>query len=89
VSTEWWAVSGEHPPTHTLLPASSPYNTPQTQTHPHHPPPQGVDILPSINQVNTDIRGFRGFPPTRQPAANALDDLLFASGNETAGVLGG
>jgi hypothetical protein len=50
--------------------------------------PQGVDIQPLINQINTDIRGFRGFANV-VPPLNNLTDVTLSVGNFASGIFGG
>lgn len=50
---------------------------------------QGIDITPVLNQINSDIRGFRGFGPLPPPEANSRDDVRFVAGERAAGIAGG
>jgi hypothetical protein len=50
---------------------------------------QGVDIQPEISQINTDIRGFRGFPAPPPGPPNSLDDVTLAVGGASSGIAGG
>ncbi|KIZ00688.1 hypothetical protein MNEG_7276 [Monoraphidium neglectum] len=49
---------------------------------------EGVDIQPLINQINTDIRGFRGFANV-VPPLNNLTDVTLSVGNFASGIFGG
>ncbi|KAI8463707.1 MAG: hypothetical protein J3K34DRAFT_526792 [Monoraphidium minutum] len=53
------------------------------------PSVERVDIVPAINQINTDIRGFRGFPDREERPPNTADDVTLSVGDYLSGITGG